>query len=270
MGKAIVTVFFMALLGTTICLSQEVETDIKGKSFLTGDSVPVNAILLEHPLSPSISSGNLFAPQPAFDASAFEVFDSVSRKVAPYRNVPIPGTAVFPMWKNSAFVATGSINSYPGLMEIHSGTVGFVQDYGKVSLYIGAEANKYGYFNGLHTQYGINGLIRYTVSPKLTLTGFATYYFGRPPLMSNGMMMPPSMTGYFGVSTFGGTAEYQFNETFGLIVGGEAVQQFGTNRYRFEPIVTPTFKIGKIKFGIPVGQMANDIIRSYIHEKRRR
>lgn len=270
MGKFIFTVFILTLLTESICVAQEVDNDIKGKSFIPTDSVPASTIHLDQPYIPSLFNSNLKNLQPSLYSPFYEFSDSISREFNTYRYDQIPGTAVFPMWKNSVFVATGTISSYPGLMEIHSGSAGFIQDFGEVSFYLGAEANKYGYFNGLHTQYGINGSIQYSVSPKLTLTGYATYYFGRPPVMPNGSMMPPAMIGYYGVSAFGGTAEYQFNETFGLIVGGEAVHQFGTNKYRFEPIVTPTFKIGKVKFGIPVGQMANDIIRSYIQEKRRR
>ena len=55
---------------------------------------------------------------------------------------------------------------------------------------------------------------------------------------------------------------YQINETFGVDVGAQAVQQFGTNIYRVEPIVTPTVKLGKVKLGLPVGQILHGIIRS--------
>lgn len=182
----------------------------------------------------------------------------------------IPGTAYIPTWKNGGVLATGSISEFPGMMSIHTGAVGLIQNYGKWNLYIGGEANKYGYFNGLHTQYGINGSISYSISPLITLTGYGTYYFGRAPMMANGMPMSPGMLGYFSASNFGATAEFQFNETFGLIVGGEAVQEIGTNRYRFEPIVTPTIKIGKVKIGIPVGEIVNDAIRSHLEHRRHR
>lgn len=185
-----------------------------------------------------------------------------------YGDMPAPGTAFIPTWKNGGCLATGSISSYPGLMEIHKGSFGFVQNFGNLSIYAGGEAVKYGFFNGLHTQYGINGTIEYRFSPKIAITGYATYYFGRPPMMPNGLPMPTAMMGQFGVNSYGATVDYQFNETFGLIVGGEAVQQFGTNHYRFEPIVTPTISIGRVRIGLPVGQILNDYIRSRIERKR--
>ena len=63
---------------------------------------------------------------------------------------------------------------------------------------------------------------------------------------------------------------YQFNETFGVDVGAQTVQQFGTNRYRVEPIVTPTVKVGKVRFGLPVGQILHGIIRSQAEQHNRR
>lgn len=180
-----------------------------------------------------------------------------------------PGTAFIPLWRNSGILATGERTVMPGLMQIDSGTIGLVQNFGNLSLYFGGIANKYGFYNGLHTQYGVNGSISYGLSPRLSLVGYGTYYFGKPPLMANGMPMPPSMVGYFGVSTFGGYVNYQFNETFGLNLGGQAVQQFGMNIYRFEPIVTPTVKLGKVTFGLPVGQIMHGIIRSHIEGRRR-
>lgn len=151
-------------------------------------------------------------------------------------------------------------------MQIHSGTIGINQNIGNFSLYLGAVANKYGYFNGLHTQYGVSGNIHYQFSPKLSFTGFGTYYFGQP----QGYPLLPSMIGYYRNSNFGGYMSYQFNETFGVDVGAQTVQQFGTNRYRVEPIVTPTVKVGKVRFGLPVGQILHGIIRSQAEQHNRR
>ncbi len=185
--------------------------------------------------------------------------------VSPFKhaeNPVLPGTAVIPLWKNAHFIAHGSIRDFPGLMQIHSGTIGINQNIGKLSLYAGAIANKYGYFNGLHTQYGVAGNIQYLISPKISLTAFGTYYIGKP----KGFPMHPSMIGFYGVSTFGGYMSYQFNETFGVNVGAQTVQQFGTNRYYVEPIVTPTVKVGRVRVGLPVGQILNGIIRSKIEQ----
>ena len=179
-----------------------------------------------------------------------------------------PGVMILPLGRSGAFVASGNVSEMPGLMRIESGSVGLTRRMGKFSMYVGGEANKYGYFNGLHTQYGVTGLMEYQVNPRLSFTVFGSYYFGRPPLLGNGMTVSPTMIGYYGVSSFGGTVNYQFNETFGLSLGAKYEQQFGTNRYRFTPIATPTVKIGKVKIGFPVGEILYDYVKSEIERKR--
>ncbi len=82
--------------------------------------------------------------------------------------------------------------------------------------------------------------------------------------------MIPAMVGNYGVSTFGGYMSYQFNNTFGVDVGAQTVQQFGTNKYYVEPIVTPTVKLGKVKIGLPVGQILHGIIRSQAEQRNKR
>lgn len=176
----------------------------------------------------------------------------------PLRTV-IPGLSTLFQWGNGGVVANGFSATYPGLMKIDSGSLGIYQRIGNLSYYIGGVANKYGYFKGINTQYGINGSISYQFTPDFSLTAFGAYYFGRPSMMCNGLPMPPSMIGYYGLSRFGGYFDYRISERFGVKIGGQAVQQFGLNRFEFEPIATPYIKAGtgkrKFRIELPVGQI---------------
>lgn len=173
-----------------------------------------------------------------------------------------PGQARLSSWGSGEIVASGGIRAFPGLMQIESGALGIYQSAGDFTFYAGAMVNKYGYFRGLHTQYGINGSISYQFTPKLSATVFGDYYFGRPPRMANGMPMPPAMIGYYGQSKFGGYLDYQINERWGVQTGVQTVQQVGTNRYRAEPIVTPYYKISKkVAIGLPVGQILYHVLK---------
>lgn len=176
-----------------------------------------------------------------------------------------PGQATLYSWRTGEVIATGGMAVYPGLMQIDSGSIGLYQREGNFTFYAGGMANKYGYFRGLHTQYGLNGSISYSFSPKVSFTAFGTYYFGKPPIFAGNLPMPPAMVGYYGVSRFGGYVNYNVGERFGVMVGVQTVQQIGTHRYEPEPIVTPYFKIGsgskKIMIGLPVGQILYHIIR---------
>lgn len=173
-----------------------------------------------------------------------------------------PGNARLFSWRSGGIVASGGTRSFPGMMLIDNGAAGIYQSAGDFTFYAGGMANKYGYFRGLHTQYGLNGSITYRFTPGLSATVFGEYYFGQPPRMANGMPMPPSMLGYYGRSTFGGYVDYRINEHWGVQTGVQTVQQVGTNRYRAEPIVTPYYKINKkVAIGLPVGQILYHVLR---------
>ena len=165
-------------------------------------------------------------------------------------------------WNSGAIVASGGTRSFPGLMQIDSGTLGICQSVGNFTFHAGGIVNKYGYFNVLHTQYGLNGSISYQFTPRLSATLFGEYYFGQPPRMANGMPMPPAMIGYYGRSTFGGYFDFQINERWGVQTGVQTVQQVGTNRYKAEPIVTPYYKVSKkVAIGLPVGQILYHLLK---------
>lgn len=173
-----------------------------------------------------------------------------------------PGQASLFHWNGGEIVATGGTGYLPGLMQIDSGELGIYQSIGNFTFYAGGMVNKYGYFRGLHTQYGVNGSITYQFAPRLSATIFGDYYFCRPPQMANGMPMPPSMIGYYGRSKYGGYVDYQINEYCGVQTGVHTVQQVGTNRYQAEPIVTPYYKVNKkVAIGLPVGQILYHILK---------
>lgn len=187
--------------------------------------------------------------------------------VIPTLNAPvadyIPGQASIYSWHQGHIAATGKVTANPGLMEIHTGAIGIFQQAGKMSFYVGGIANKYGYFNGVHTQYGINGNISYMLTPSLSFTAYGYYYFDAAPHMGNGAIMSPAIAGYYNISKFGGYADYRANDNFGVKVGGQTVQRIGTNRYKFEPIVSPYVKFQKFKIELPVGQILYGTIQSY-------
>lgn len=176
-----------------------------------------------------------------------------------------PGLSMPLSWHSGEIIATGGVMEMPGLMRVNSGYLGIFQRAGNFSFYIGGAANKYGYFQGVHTQYGLNGSVSYRLSSGVSFTAFGVYYFGNPPTMNYGLPMSPSMIGYYGVSKFGGYLDYQVNERFGIEMGGQHVQQVGTGRYEFEPIATPYVNIGngktKVHIGLPVGQIIYGIFK---------
>ncbi len=169
--------------------------------------------------------------------------------------------AMLANWNGGTIIANGEIRRLPGLMQIENASVGIYQTAGNFSFYAGALANKYGYFRGLHTQYGIEGSISYQISPRLSFLAFGTYFIGNAPTVGNGLPMSPAMAGYYAQSKFGGTFDYQINDHWGVEAGMQTVQQVGLRKYEVEPIVTPYYKVGKVKIGLPVGQILYELLR---------
>lgn len=177
----------------------------------------------------------------------------------------IPGEVTPLTWKDGGVRVRGGRQSLPGMMGIESGEAGIYQEVGRWSMYAGATVTKYGYFQGLHTQYGVTGSVSYMISPNVTVTAFGTYYFNGAPKMGLGLPLPPSMAGYYGQTKFGGILDYSINERWGVETGVQMVQPTGTRRIEAEPIVTPYYKLGsgKVKIGLPVGQILYHVLRRH-------
>lgn len=169
-----------------------------------------------------------------------------------------PEQSGFFSWNNGGIFISARTVSYPGLMTVDNGTLGLYQTFGNLNFNLGVTANKYGWYQGLSTQYGLNGNLNYHFTPKLSATFYAIYYLSKPPFMANGMPMPPSMLGYYGYTRFGGYVDYKVNERIGVQFGGQIVKRTYSNRYEAEPIATPYITVGrkkKIGIGLPVGQI---------------
>ena len=262
----VIYVILFAMFAATVYAQTEISS-----SRLEGDSIAID--------NPNTTFSNVSAdlfPLPTFSAPRIPLTFNNINYHEPYKDSTLyipslsftPGQANLYSWGNGSIIATGAQTTMPELMQIDNGAIGIFQSYDNISLYLGAEANKYGYYQGLHTQYGITGKFTYLLSPHLSFTAFGTYYFGGPPTLNGGLPMQPAMLGYYQRSTFGGYINYRIDERYGILAGGQAVQQIGTNKYQFEPIATPYFKVGKVVIGLPVGQILNGVIREQNERKR--
>ncbi len=177
-----------------------------------------------------------------------------------------PGSAVIAGWQGGAFTASGQIDNMPGLMGFASGQLGIGQEFGALTLYVGGVANKYGYFGGLHTQYGLDANASYRLSPQWSINARGCYYPGNSlPTMTGGMIAPMSIMGYFQTTQLRLTADYQFSDWLGVETGAKVERLYGTDRYEASPVVTPYFSFGsgnrKVRVGIPVGEIVYKILR---------
>lgn len=261
----------------SVLLAAMFATAAYAQTEITTIPVEVDSIGVEYsPVTEPVAPGGMFAiptlSAPRFPAllypnmQYYKPYESAAFQIPSFS--VMPGQANLYSWCNGSITATGAERDMPGLMHIDNGAIGVFQNYGNISLHLGVEANKYGFYQGLHTQYGITGNISYYLSPHLSFTAYGTYYFGAPPIMNGGLPVTPGIVGYYQRSTFGGYMNYRINDRSGILVGGQAVQQTGTNKYQFEPVVTPYFKVGKVVIGLPVGQILNGIVREQADRRR--
>ncbi len=255
------TIIISLLLSTACFARTELDDSIAGRHMLPSDTL--SDVRLDS-ASRSIQA-LLLSRGPALGLTGYQAdnpFDVDIPAVA-----FTPGHAQLFTWHGCTLVATGSTNLYPGLMKVDSGSLVATRQAGRFTISLGASATKYGYFRGVHTQYGVSGSLSYLIFPRLSFTVFGNYYFGRPPVMDGGLPLPPSMAEVYKASTFGGYFDYEINDRFGVQVGAQSVRRIGTNSYRTEPIVTPYVKVGNVGIGLPVGQIIYGIIQSEIDRK---
>lgn len=260
--KAYILTFVICLAAPLAGFAQrEVPDTISLRCDSLAKSINIGGLVKSDNLTSYIGPTFQYAPEntPLVDNSA-----SVPLKL----NIPdftfAPGQASIFRWTNGEFIASGGTTVYPGLMQIDSGALRVFHRFGNFDIYVGGKVNKYGFFRGIHTQYGVDGSITYNLSPTTSFTAFGAYYFGRPSMIGGGLPMPPAMVGYYDTSKFGGYVNQSLGERFGVLVGGQTVQQVYTREYRPEPIVTPYVKVGtgkkKVAIGLPVGQILHGIL----------
>lgn len=179
-----------------------------------------------------------------------------------------PGSAVIAVWQEGAFTVAGHINNMPGLMGIASGHLGITQRFGNLTLYVGGAANKYGFFGGLHTQYGIEANAHYHLSPRWSVNARGWYYPSTSlPTISKGLIVPMSIIGYIQPTQFRLAANYQVNSWLDVETGAKLERLYGSNQFETSPVVTPYFSFGsgnhKVRIGIPVGEIMYKLLRNY-------
>ena len=163
------------------------------------------------------------------------------------------------LWKGAYMEAGGSIITMPGMMDVESGRLTFLQDIGdRFYFEVSGLANKYwmpGQFS-LQKQFGVGGSIGYQLSPYISLHAFGTYYGNTP-------MVGPAMYPYMNMSEYGGFANVRISSRFRTEVGVRRYFSPLTGRWETDPIIRPYIKVGKSKTeigGIDFGYLLKSII----------
>ena len=205
------------------------------------DSVAHYEAAPSHRLPPPLFDGNI-GPQDSGDS--------------PFAIAPLsfyPGAATIAGWNSGAIYATGARSEYPGLAAVETGSLNFLQQFGRFSLSAHGDAIKTGYFRGLDTQWGFGGALSYQFNPNLSLTLFGNYVTGSS-------IANPAIRETLSVPSFGGYLNWRAGERWGVKVGARAQRSYVTRNMEVRPIVMPYVKIGASELGIDLVDILYQII----------
>lgn len=150
---------------------------------------------------------------------------------------------------------TGVTETMPGLMGIERGAISISHTFGNLTLQGSLNAEKYGYYNGTFTTYGISGAAIYRFNKSLAMTLFGSFY-------TRNLYVTAAMMPYIAANNFGGYLTIQFDDHWGVDVGARAVYNSMSRRYDVLPIGAPFYKVGDAKIQVDVGGILYEILRT--------
>lgn len=163
--------------------------------------------------------------------------------------------------KDLKFTAVGTYRSYIGLMDVQSVSGNMQYSFGAINMQGGLIANRYHFYRGIISQYGISGQIVYSFNPNLSATIFGTYYNSNPFISMAAFPFVPT-TSYGGYMTVG-------NNSFYMNLGVE--RRYNTFGHKMEtvPIISPAFKISnKVTVELPLGDLIKHVVEDVIMKNR--
>ncbi len=161
--------------------------------------------------------------------------------------------------KNLGLYATSSEDTYLNLLKSRSAA--FMLDYQKGNFRIktGLVANQYATL-GTTTQFGVNGVLEYKLSQHWSLVAFGTLY-NRNPYFS--MAAFP----FVETSSYGGLIKYEGGK-MGMKLGARRYYDAFQRRWKTEPIITPSIKVGKkMTFELPVGPLVQKSLEKLLRKE---
>ena len=164
--------------------------------------------------------------------------------------------------KDLKFTAVGTYRSYIGLMDVQSVSGNMQYSFGAINMQGGLIANRYHYYRGIISQYGISGQIVYSFNPNLSATIFGTYYNTNPFISMAAFPFVPT-TSYGGYMTVGN------NNNFYMNIGVE--RRYNTFEHKMEtvPIISPAFKISnKVTVELPLGDLVKHVVEDVVMKNR--
>jgi len=161
------------------------------------------------------------------------------------------GGVLFHPWRGAHVIASGGVNTMPGLLDRESGALTLYQTTGRWTFSASAMADKYRLvgMGFLQTRYGMGGTVGYRVNDAISLYAFG-YYYG------NSSMISPAVNPYLMTTNYGGYADFRISKNFGVDAGVRRYLNPMTGKWVTDPIVSPYIKFNNgQKLGFDFGHL---------------
>lgn len=157
-----------------------------------------------------------------------------------------------------------------GLMNRQRVAFNVVRRFGNFSFVVGLSATKYALpvdgrlglqgISAVQNQFGIGGAVTYDFSDNVSATIYGQY-------VSNPFFHSMAAFPYVATSSFGGFVTFR-GSNVGLDLGVNNRYDPFAHRWQTDPIIRPTFKIGRIKTDIDFGPLVKDGMLRIMGKKR--
>lgn len=104
-----------------------------------------------------------------------------------------------------------------------------------ISLTGGVYAAKYNMYGARFNDFGTQGRLTFQVNERVKINMFGTYS------VNNNHGLTPMAQPYMNQTSYGGTLEFKFSDSFGLEVGAEREFNVATRKWVITPIISPVF-----------------------------
>lgn len=172
-------------------------------------------------------------------------------------------------WHGSTIVGGSGYDTMYGLMDRRHVGFNAVRHYGNLTVAMGLSANKYALpvdrrltmlgMSAVQDQFGISGLVRYDFNENVSATVYGQYF-------SNTFYYSLAAFPYIPASSYGAFITLHNGDT-GIDLGVNRHYDPFARRWQTDPVVRPTFKIGKVKTDIDFGPLIKQAMLHIMDKK---
>lgn len=165
------------------------------------------------------------------------------------------------VWQGGMVVGGSEYDQMPGLMDRRRVEFQAVQHYAGFTFAVGLSANKYALpidsrltmlnMGAVQNQFVVSGLVSYDFSDNVSMTAYGQY-------VSNPFYHSMAALPYISTSSYGGFITLHNGDT-GIDLGVNNHYDPFARRWQTDPIVRPTFKLGKkVKMSVDIGPLMKE------------